>query len=218
MKENIIKILIFALIVAAVLYGLAGSDSMGKGKENAISGLQEPVQTSLGKKDEKGKQVKIGDYNLDVTFKYKYEVDALVVSAKKYNGLGIQDLICPKDLAFAWGSVAELNKEIDFHWSQSRRFCNWHIDSADEIAKFGGVDNIIPQASNNHIFPADIAVKDKLKKVKKGDHIRLQGYLVDINGATDDGRTFYWYSSTTRNDDGDGACELIYTTDIEWLP
>ena len=69
----------------------------------------------------------------------------------------------------------------------------------------------------NHIIPASDDVRWKLKMLRAGDHIRLRGYLVDVDGIRSDGATFYWHSSTTRTDTGDGACEVIYTTGIEWL-
>ena len=210
---------VILVILAVCAYSFLTSDGGGFGKKNnAISGLSEPKQTKLSKSDGTGKQVEIKDIKMDVTYKYKYEVDALVVSAKSYKGYSIQDTICPKDIAFAWGDVAAHNSDIDFHWSQSGRFCYWELDSYDDAATLGGVNAIIPQISNNHIIPADTTVKDDLKKVKTGDHIRLEGYLVDIVGTDKDGTTFTWSSSTSRDDTGNGACEVIYTTKIEWVP
>ncbi len=218
MNSKAIIYLVILAIIAICLFGYLRSSSVGPGEVNAIAGLPEPVQTKLGKKDETGTHVELKGLEMDVTYKYKYEVDALVVSAHAYNGIGIQDTICPKDLALAWGKVAELNKDIDFQWSQSGRFCRWYINSGEDLAKVGGVDVVNQQSSNNHIFPADSTVKDKLKKVKKGDHIHLEGYLVDISGTNKKGTPFTWTSSTTRDDTGDGACEVIYTTNIEWVP
>ena len=206
--------IVILVIIGVCIYSFH-SGSGGAGEVNAIAGLPEPKQSKLGKNDEAIKQVEIKGMNLFVTCKYKYEVDALVVSAKDYKGFSIQDSICPKDLALAWGKVAEYNKDIDFQWEQSNRFCYWTIDVPEDYAKIGGADGVTQNSSNNHIFPATTTVKNDLKKVKKGDHIHLEGYLVDIQGIDKDGYTFTWTSSTSRTDSGDGACEVIYTTKID---
>lgn len=209
-------ILLVVLILGSLIYWYRGSGG-GGGKTRAISGLSEPVQEKLTSKDESGTHLSMDGWEMDVTYEYKYEVDALVISAKSYSAGGIESDLAPKDIAFAWGTVAELNEEVDFNWSQSNRWCNWHIYTDEELAKVGGVSAVDRQSSNNHIIPANDAVKKNLKKVKKGDHLKLKGYLVSINGTKSD-KTFYWNSSTTREDSGDGACEVIYTTSIEWLP
>ena len=54
-------------------------------------------------------------------------------------------------------------------------------------------------------------VADAIKRVKQDQTVRLQGWLVEIR--SDDG--WQWRSSLTREDSGDGACELIYVCEIE---
>ena len=44
--------------------------------------------------------------------------------------------------------------------------------------------------------------------MSKGDLVRLQGSLVDIDGIDDSG--FHWGTSTTRSDEGPNSCETIY--------
>jgi len=41
--------------------------------------------------------------------------------------------------------------------------------------------------------------------------VALDGYLVDANRA--DG--WHWRTSLTRDDTGDGACELFYVTSVD---
>ena len=67
------------------------------------------------------------------------------------------------------------------------------------------------------MIPADDEIEALLKKVKTHDYVEIEGYLVKINAKTKNGGRFWWNSSTTRSDDGDGACELIYVTGIKWL-
>ena len=61
-------------------------------------------------------------------------------------------------------------------------------------------------------------------KVKKRDHIRMKGYLVQgIFTNTKTGYAEMFASSLSRSDSGGGGfnrktnCEIIYLTDLEWL-
>jgi hypothetical protein len=45
-----------------------------------------------------------------------------------------------------------------------------------------------------------------LRRAKTGQTIALRGYLVELRAA--DG--WQWRSSLTREDTGDGSCELMY--------
>jgi hypothetical protein len=40
--------------------------------------------------------------------------------------------------------------------------------------------------------------------------VRLEGWLVDIDGVDD--RSFHWATSRTRTDEGPGSCETVYVT------
>ena len=42
----------------------------------------------------------------------------------------------------------------------------------------------------------------------------MEGYLVYIEAATPKGKTFTWNSSLSREDSGDGACEIFYVTKL----
>ena len=54
--------------------------------------------------------------------------------------------------------------------------------------------------------------------VRRGDHIRIKGYLVNVDAVKPNGsESYYWHSSTSRTDTGDGACEVIYATEISWV-
>jgi hypothetical protein len=72
------------------------------------------------------------------------------------------------------------------------------------------LNQIIRNSANMHMIPADRGVADALAQVRSGDIVRLNGWLVKIDG--DDG--WHWRSSTTRNDSGGGACEVVYVCSI----
>ena len=183
------------------------------GRRRAVAGIGEPVQTA-----EKGHIDRtIGEWKLSIDYDYAYDIEALVIHTKDYPETDIGGKLAPRDLALAWGSVAAYNEVIDFHWGQSNRWYHWSANSYEEIAPVAlkGMDaatSISLQSANNHIIAADNSVKNTIKKIRKGDHVHLKGYLVNISGTASGGKTFSWNSSTTRTDTGGGSCEVFYVT------
>jgi hypothetical protein len=68
--------------------------------------------------------------------------------------------------------------------------------------------------SNNHLLPADEFIAAAVKRARKGDQVRLKGWLVSY-GIKD--TPYSRGSSTVRNDRGNGACEVVYVTEFEIL-
>jgi hypothetical protein len=62
-----------------------------------------------------------------------------------------------------------------------------------------------------HLIPADGQVRDALERVRRGQLVHLEGFLVDASRA--DG--WQWHSSLSREDTGNGACELVYVERAE---
>ncbi len=185
-----------------------------RGTRRAIPGIPEPVQ----EEEEGSVEKEVDGYKVDISYNYSYDIKALVVHTKNYSGFGLGDKLSPKDVALAWADVAEYNDRVNFHWKQSGRWCYWSVDPDDEyIGYVGENEDISRESSNNHLIPADEMVKKDIKKIRRGDYIRIKGYLAHVNAENSDGDTFYWDSSESRDDGGDGACELIYVTDVEWL-
>ncbi|MBE5869982.1 MAG: hypothetical protein E7294_01785 [Lachnospiraceae bacterium] len=203
--------IILGLILFAVMF-----HTQHKGIRRGIAGIKAPIQKEcLGQTTKE-----IGGYQMQILYKYSYDITALVVHTKTYGGalsFSVGDKLAPKDLALAWGKVAEYNDRIDFHWNQLSRWVTFEVDDIRELDPVGGLDGVSKSSSNNHIIPADKNVKKEIRKIKTGDHIRLKGYLVNVVGYKGEDTTFTWHSSTSRDDTGDGACELIYVTEVQWL-
>ena len=53
-----------------------------------------------------------------------------------------------------------------------------------------------------------------VKGLKEGDAVELAGHLVDV-AATKKTQNYWWNSSMTTEDRGDGACEIIYLTHLK---
>ena len=207
-KKTLTYAIILGIIGGGIVYILYWN-----GSRNAVTDIREPVQTETSGKI----YLNVNDFDITVDRLYEYDIEALVVSTHDYKGNSVGTALSPKDLALAWGTVAEHNKDVDFHWKQSNRWYYWRVDTPQELGVAGGELRIIRQLSNNHIIPANEEIRQKVSYIRRGDHVRLQGYLVNVNGRKADGSTFRWYSSTTRTDTGDGSCEVFYVTSVEWI-
>lgn len=182
------------------------------GVRRGISGIGEPVQEETTGYTE----IDVGGYEVSVYKLYTYEIEALVVHTKNYYGFEFSQKLVPKDVALAWGDVAKYNDTVNFHWHQGQRRCYCRLNEED-LNIVGGLDYVMSHFSNNHLIASDKSVKRKIKKIKKGDHIILTGFLVNIDAENENGKYYLWDTSTTRDDSGDGACELIFVTDVKWL-
>lgn len=197
-----------------LIWTLSGCGTItGTTSRKAVSGIPDPVQEEA----QGGTSFELDGYNVQIKYMYSYDINALVVGAHKYSDSDMAGKLAPKDLALAWGKVAEYNDRIDFHWSQSNRWYYWKANSYSEIDVVGGTDGVSQHSANNHLIGADDTVKADIDKIDAGDHIRLKGYLVNVYASKPDGTNFWWNSSTSRTDTGDGSCEVIYVTNVEWL-
>ena len=203
---------LLGIIVLLVIGFFAWKSMAPAGDPNrSVANLPDPRQSAaIG-----GTEFEEAEYDVTVKYKMSYDMTALAVSTKKYNGYTLQDRIAPKDVAFAWGKVAEYNDRIDYHWSQSGRWYYWHVNDANELSPVGGESGVNRHSANNHLIPSTDAIKSQIMQIKVGDVVHVTGYLVDVRGEKSDGTYFLWNSSTSRDDTGDGACEVIYVTGIE---
>jgi hypothetical protein len=134
-----------------------------------------------------------------------FHIEARVLSKERYN-FDKESKLSPIDLALGWGRMSDetILKEIDI--SQSGRWYHWHVDQfpipRQEIER---------HSANMHMIPVDEAVKDTLISMRKGEIVKLEGYLVRIDGKNG----YVWESSLTRNDTGAHACEVVFVKSIE---
>lgn len=162
---------------------------------------QEPIQKSISKKT-------INKDNFKFDLFAEFRVEALVLAQKNYS-MDAESEISPVDLALGWGPMSKPPVVRQLRISQSNRFYWYRWSGAPPIAP----KSIEISSANMHMIPANDNVLKSLKSVKRGQYIRLSGYLTNV--FRDDG--WRWFSSTTRHDTGKGACEVIYLTSIEIL-
>lgn len=113
----------------------------------------------------------------------------------------------PVDFAVSWGLFADSRIAAKISVEQYDRYLKWGIPYLPVPA-----EQAMQMVSNIHIIPANPYIAQKIKKVNRGDLVRLKGELVEIK-AND----LVWRSSTRPDDVGDGACEVFRVQSIEWI-
>jgi hypothetical protein len=134
-----------------------------------------------------------------------FNIKAKVLSKENYYSDRGSD-ISPIDLALGWGNMSDESVLAKIEITQSRRFYYWRLESFPIPRK-----EIESHSANMHIIPASDSVKSTIKKIRKGDIVEMSGSLVNAI-SNDDNWT--WRSSQTRNDTGNGACELFWVENI----
>ncbi|HJR12544.1 MAG TPA: hypothetical protein VJ833_01440 [Rhodanobacteraceae bacterium] len=116
-----------------------------------------------------------------------------------------QSDLSPTDLALGWGRMSDgaVLREIDIR--QSGRFYYWRTKAFPIPRR-----EIETHSANMHMIPADALVAHELRRVRSGDVISLEGLLVEADRPNG----WKWRSSMTRDDTGDGACELVYVQSL----
>ncbi len=193
------KLITWGIVSAIVL--LIGSHlwtnrtiKLGPGVKAPIN----PVQTEL----DRPTPIRIGKYSLLPLA--EFQIKAKVLSRKRY-WFGKGTDLCPVDLALGWGAMSDERVLEHISISQSGRWYRWSCKELPIPKR-----EIQTHSANMHIIPANDEVEKVLKSVRAGQIVIIDGYLVICHSA--DG--FSWESSLTRDDTGDGACEIVYAKEI----
>ena len=135
-----------------------------------------------------------------------FSIDARVLSRRDYR-FGREADVSPTDLALGWGRMRDdqVLSRLDIEQRGRWYRYTWRDRSPPIPSR-----EIARSSANMHIIPADAAVATALSRVETGQRVRIDGWLVEI--AADDG--WRWRSSLTRDDQGGGACELVYACSI----
>ena len=136
----------------------------------------------------------------------RFRLEARVLGAEHYR-LGRESDLSPVDLALGWGPMSDSGVLSHLKISQGNRFYYYSWENDPPIAP----PEIIAHSANMHMIPADAMVEKRLEAVRPGNIVALQGQLVSIE-ASDGWR---WRSSVTRSDTGDGACEVVWVSDVQ---
>jgi len=144
--------------------------------------------------------------NYTITELADFRIKAKVLSKKNYFS-GRESDLSPTDLALGWGNMSDESILEQIKISQSGRFYRWRVESFPLPRR-----EIETSSANMHLIPASDIVESVLKEIRNGDIIELSGSLVNVESDSDGWR---WRSSQTRNDTGNGACELIWVESLQ---
>jgi len=185
------KTLLAILLIAYGAYNTWQTREVTHGP--GIVAAEEPLQRNLDTAasiEEKGYQL---------TPLAEFSADARVLSTEHYM-MGREADLAPVDLALGWGRMSDETVLKDISISQSNRFYFWHTDHFP-IPR----EEIETHSANMHMIPADSSIKKALEAVRPGQVVSFSGYLVEAKASNG----WHWRSSLTRNDTGNGACELV---------
>ena len=157
-----------------------------------------PVQTDL----DDGATLQKGDVTL-VT-RARFELTARVLSRTDYH-FDAGASLAPVDLALGWGRMSDSDVLSKITISQENRFYHWHVDQFPIPRR-----EIEQSSANMHMIPAGDQARRELERVRPGEVVHLEGFLVDASRPNG----WRWRTSMTRDDTGDGACELVYVESV----
>jgi len=143
-----------------------------------------------------------GQYTLHLLA--EFALDARVLARERYR-LGREAELSPWDFALGWGRMAEPDIARQFSIRQSGRWYYWRTDQLPIPRR-----EVETSSANMHLIPANDQVRQALDTISTGENIRLRGFLVEARA--EDG--WRWRSSLTREDTGNGACEIILVTEV----
>jgi hypothetical protein len=137
-----------------------------------------------------------------------FSIKARVLSREDYR-IGREADLSPTDLALGWERMRDDAVLSQLKISQSSRWYHYRWQDQPPLPPA----EIVRSSANMHMIPSSEAVADALASVDKDDNVRIEGWLVEAR-APDGWR---WRSSTSREDTGGGACEVVYVCQITRL-
>lgn len=159
-----------------------------------------PAQQELS-----GPAPRLGKAGYEIRPLARFELDARVLGVERYRFDRGADL-APVDLALGWGRMSDTAVLQHMSISQAGRAYFWSTPDfpipRHEIER---------SSANMHIVPGNDAVARRLKEVRRGSLVSLSGYLIEARRA--DG--WRWQSSLSREDTGEGSCELVWVERLE---
>ncbi len=171
----------------------------------------EPVQAAS---DQRVFTTVIKGYTYTITPRATYDITGLVVSQHRGDALlnlyHQADAGNIEDVCVVWGDVITNGSYRQVSYSSGEFTCYY--------AWTGVAPPFNPQRmATNHLIPAGDAVARQIRAIRIGDQLRMRGLLVDYTVSSDGREVFTRRTSLTRTDTGNGACEILYVTDVHVL-
>ncbi len=223
MEENtksLKGIYIIIFLMGLILIGLLTIVLMQYMNDAKFVNVPHPVQTRTS-----GSIIKsFNGVNVGLNKVANYKVEGRVVDTCEYapDEKGIYDIdsmlnaVSHRDIGLSWGFLAEGTNHRKVIWNSTG---NRHLEftaGTDFLNEHGGMEEVTKYWSNNHLIASTDKIEQDIQKIKVGDYILIEGYLVNLMCELTANTFIKYNTSTVRTDKGTGACEVIYVTKIEW--
>ena len=192
--------LVLAICVGGGLWHLHTREPSAIDRPPGVMAPMPPVQREIANQP----SIRHGDFEL--TPLAEFSTESRLLSRLSYR-FDEGAALSPLDFAIGWGRMSDTTVIDQLGIEQGTRFFTYRWADEPPIPP----DEIVRSATNVHLIPADRSVESALAKVRVGQVIRLEGLLVEARRQ--DG--WHWRSSLTREDPGNGACELLLVQAVE---
>lgn len=137
-----------------------------------------------------------------------YIIEGRVLHTKHYYSDPVAGL-APYDVGLGWGKMSDTAVLSQMELSQSNRFLFWQWEKQPPMP----TKEIETEASNNHLIAANRQIARQIAWLREGEIIRLEGSLIEATGPGGN----KWTSSLSRDDIGNGACEIMWVSKLTKL-
>lgn len=209
---------IFIAVILAVLFiagitssGIPVQDRTGQGLPSPAPGCSETELGGFYQSAAASPQpitINVADFTFTLQPLYNYRIVGKIVGKDEYSG-SPSDRLAPMDLTIANGDIIRPEVFTHFTIRKSPRHFSYHYylpSGTMQVSQHYATEHI----SNNHLIFADETVYSTAKSARVGDMVDISGYLVTVSGKSTDGRTYSQRTSTTRSDQGEMSCEVVY--------
>ena len=136
----------------------------------------------------------------------QFDIQARVLGIETYR-LGPESALSPVDLALGWQHMSNTEVLNQIEITQGNRFYFWRTEQFPIPRK-----QIESQSANMHLVPANDNIARQLGDARVGGIVSLSGKLIEVTGE----EGWQWRSSLTRDDTGNGACEIIWVESVSF--
>ena len=122
-----------------------------------------------------------------------------------------QDHLNVVDLCIVWGDNVATDAYRSMRFTNGTFTCYFAPRAGADMSGFS-----VRDVSNNHLLAENRRVVERLRDVRVGDQVRIEGFLAEYSHSAQ-GAPFSRGTSTTRDDTGNGACETIWVAEVRTL-
>lgn len=213
-----LEIGIFLIVIYFMIFNLSSFNIINETTKNveyvtSLSNIGKPKQSKTSGEFEK----EVDGINVEITCVAEYSISGRIVDVQSYYGYNVFNKLSPIDVGMSWGFLANDKNNSKVQWSTyGDRLLRYNVSDGMWVNEVGGMDKISEHCSNNHLIPSDKQNRKYIYLIQVGDFVRIDGYLVNLRYK--EGNSIYTYdTSTSRTDLEEGACEIIYVTNVTWL-